>query len=72
MVYKDENCTLRLTPSTGLLYVEHIGNDCDSGSGTSYGRPYVSSGQALTLSYDLLGLGLLRTRQEDDAARAAG
>jgi uncharacterized protein len=66
-IYRSEDCTLVMTPSTGLLYVIQVG-EC-RGTDASFGGRYVASEQPLNMNYDLLSLGLVRTQEEDDAAR---
>ncbi|WP_248807350.1 lysozyme inhibitor LprI family protein [Pseudomonas sp. MWU13-2100] len=66
-IYHSEDCTLILTPTTALLNVIQVG-EC-RGTDAVFGGRYVVSEQPLDSNYDLLSLGLVRTQEEDDAAR---
>ncbi|MCU0121067.1 hypothetical protein N8H74_22615 [Pseudomonas sp. B2M1-30] len=69
--YEGGNCTLKFSASNGLLDVEQEGGEgaCGGGVGVYYAGRYVASEQPISIDYDLLSLGVLRTPQEDQALR---
>lgn len=69
--YAEGACTLDFKAINGVLDVSQSGDaaDCGAGMGVYYAGRYVASEQSLALDNDLLSVGLVRTRQEDDALR---
>lgn len=69
--YAEGACTLDFKAINGVLDVTQSGDaaDCGAGMGVYYAGRYVASEQSLALDNDLLSVGLVRTRQEDDALR---
>ena len=66
--YAQDNCSLKFSEFNGLLDIAQDGADptCGGGMGVYYGGRYVASEQPLAIDYDLLGLGVARTEQENE------
>ncbi|RON49295.1 hypothetical protein BK666_06890 [Pseudomonas frederiksbergensis] len=69
--YAEGACALTFTAMNGVLDVTQQGSDadCGAGMGVFYSGRYVASEQSLAVENDLLSVGLVRTRQEDDVLR---
>ncbi|UZE09869.1 lysozyme inhibitor LprI family protein [Pseudomonas sp. B21-053] len=66
--YSEGDCALTFIAMNGVLDVSQEGSDadCGAGMGVFYAGRYVASEQSLAAENDLLSVGLVRTRQEDD------
>ncbi|MHB2139600.1 lysozyme inhibitor LprI family protein [Pseudomonas monsensis] len=66
--YAEGDCVLTFTALNGLMDVTQTGDasDCGAGMGVYYGGRYVASKQTVAVGYDLLTLGVVQTRRENE------